>query len=64
MTEITIKGKKKLKKSSTLSMHVEQEILRKFRSKCIDEFGISHTDVIRNFIERVVIGKITLNVEE
>ncbi len=64
MTEITINRKKKLKKSSTLSMHVEREILEKFRSKCVDELGMVHTDVIRNFIERVVIGEIKINVGE
>ncbi len=64
MTEITIRGKKRLKKSSTLSMHVEQEVLRKFRSKCLDELEMNHTDVIRSFIGRVVTGKITLTVEE
>lgn len=64
MTEMNIKGKRKLKKSSTLSMHVEREIFMKFRSKCINENKISHTEVLRDFIERVATGEITLNVEE
>lgn len=64
MTEITIQRKKKLKKSSTLSMHVDREVLEKFRSKCVDDFGMVHTDVIRDFIERVVNGGIKINVGE
>lgn len=62
--KIVIKGKKKLKESSTLSMHVEREVFEKFRSKCIADLGMSYTEVIRNFIDRVVTGKITLTVEE
>lgn len=64
LMEITIKGKKRLKKSATLSMHVEREIFEKFRSRCITDLKMSYTEVIRNFIEGVVTGKIALIVGE
>lgn len=63
MTEIIIERKHRLKKSATLSMHVDRETLERFRSKCVDEFGMVHTDVIRDFIGRVVTGEIKLNVK-
>lgn len=64
MTDITFRRKKKLNKSSTLSMHVDGVLLAKFRNKCVDEFGMVHTDLIRNFIEDVVNGNIKINVKE
>lgn len=64
MTEIKIKRKNRLKESSTLSMHVDRELLHRFRKKCINEFSMKHTDILRNFIENVVNETIKINVEE
>ncbi len=64
MIEINIKRKKKLKESTTLSMHVDRELLDKFRSKCVDDFAMKHTDILRNFIKDVVNGTIMINVGE
>ncbi len=64
MIEINIKRKKKLKENTTLSMHVDRELLTKFRSKCVNDFAMKHTDILRNFIEDVVNGTIVINVGE
>lgn len=64
MVDITFKRKKKLKRSSTLSMHVDSASLDKFRDLCVHDFGIVYTEVIRNFIEDTISGKIKINVIE
>jgi len=64
MIEITFKRKKKLKRSATLSMHIDGVLLEDFKNKCAIELGIVYTDVIRNFIDDTVSGKIKIKIEE